>query len=129
MKDRIYIDTSIIGGCFDEEFELWSNQLMKEFENGETNIIISAIVAAEFIYIAEKKNAVPDGFKSLTDLLETKNAFFYPLDYEIILKLKEVPLLEIHDRIIVATALANNCSLVTKDKRIKELKIVETIWE
>ena len=30
MKPRIYIDTSVIGGCFDEELEVWSNQLIEE---------------------------------------------------------------------------------------------------
>jgi hypothetical protein len=25
-KQRIYIDTSVIGGCFDEPFEEWSNK-------------------------------------------------------------------------------------------------------
>ena len=28
---RVYIDTSVIGGCFDGEFAPWSNSLMKDF--------------------------------------------------------------------------------------------------
>jgi hypothetical protein len=28
---RIYLDTSVIGGCHDEEFKSWSNGLMKDF--------------------------------------------------------------------------------------------------
>lgn len=28
---RIYVDTSVIGGCLDKEFEIWSNGLMKDF--------------------------------------------------------------------------------------------------
>ncbi len=28
---RIYLDTSVIGGCHDEEFATWSNGLMKDF--------------------------------------------------------------------------------------------------
>jgi hypothetical protein len=28
---RVYIDTSVIGGCFDAEFSLWSNGLMHDF--------------------------------------------------------------------------------------------------
>ena len=27
---RVYIDTSVIGGCFDEKFSLWSNRLMTD---------------------------------------------------------------------------------------------------
>ena len=33
-KPRIYIDTSVIGGCFDEEFELWSSGLVADFKAG-----------------------------------------------------------------------------------------------
>ncbi|MCG2588140.1 type II toxin-antitoxin system VapC family toxin [Rhodohalobacter sulfatireducens] len=28
---RIYLDTSVIGGCLDKEFKSWSNGLMKDF--------------------------------------------------------------------------------------------------
>ena len=28
---RIYLDTSVIGGCHDEEFKSWSNGLLKDF--------------------------------------------------------------------------------------------------
>ena len=28
-KLRIYVDTSVIGGCFDKEFKIWSNAYLK----------------------------------------------------------------------------------------------------
>ncbi len=31
MKQRIYVDTSVIGGCLDDEFSKWSVQLFEEF--------------------------------------------------------------------------------------------------
>lgn len=31
---RIYIDTSVIGGCFDEEFAEWTNGLVADFRAG-----------------------------------------------------------------------------------------------
>jgi len=36
-KLRIYIDTSVIGGCIDDEFKEWSNRLIKEFKIGLHN--------------------------------------------------------------------------------------------
>lgn len=33
-----------------------------------------------------------------------------------------------HDRIIVATAEIHNATVITKDKKIVESKIVDTIW-
>jgi hypothetical protein len=28
---KVYADTSVIGGCFDDEFKQWSNALFQEF--------------------------------------------------------------------------------------------------
>ena len=46
-RPRIYIDTSVIGGCFDEEFEPWSNGLVNDFRAGRFKPILSDVVAAE----------------------------------------------------------------------------------
>ena len=46
-KPRIYIDTSVIGGCFDAEFSQWSNGLMKDFAAGTFVPVLSDVVAAE----------------------------------------------------------------------------------
>ena len=50
-KLRIYIDTSVIGGCFDEEFAEWSNILFDEFREGKKIALISKLT------IDELKNA------------------------------------------------------------------------
>ena len=44
---RVYVDTSVIGGCFDEEFAPWSKGLMNDFLNGVFKPVLSEIVAAE----------------------------------------------------------------------------------
>ncbi len=41
MKQRIYIDTSVIGECEDEEFSVWSVQLFEEFREGSRIAVIS----------------------------------------------------------------------------------------
>jgi len=46
-KLRIYIDTSVIGGCVDDEFREWSQKLMGEFKIGLHIPVISAITQAE----------------------------------------------------------------------------------
>src|SRR5437867_4046930 len=46
-KLRIYTDTSVIGGCFDPEFELWSNRLLAAFRRGEYIAVLSSVTAAE----------------------------------------------------------------------------------
>lgn len=47
MKQRIYLDTSVIGGCLDKEFEEWSRQLFNEFTTGNKTAVISDITLSE----------------------------------------------------------------------------------
>ena len=46
-KLKFYIDTSVIGGCFDEEFSKWSNKLFEEFKSGKKIAVISELVVEE----------------------------------------------------------------------------------
>lgn len=48
-KTRVYIDTSVIGGCFDKEFKLWSDGLVQDFKSGLFIPVLSDIVAAEVV--------------------------------------------------------------------------------
>jgi predicted nucleic acid-binding protein len=47
FKFRIYIDTSVIGGSYDSEFEEWSKKLMTEFKRGNRIAVISDITLNE----------------------------------------------------------------------------------
>ena len=47
MKQSIYIDTSVIGGCFDEEFAETSGQLFNIFKTGEAIIVVSDLTLLE----------------------------------------------------------------------------------
>jgi hypothetical protein len=44
---RIYVDTSVIGGCFEAEFSPWSNALFSDFQLGTYLPVVSEVVAAE----------------------------------------------------------------------------------
>src|SRR3989304_5884723 len=44
---RIYVDTSVIGGCFDQEFAEWSNKLVSEINTGEKVAVISDLTLQE----------------------------------------------------------------------------------
>ena len=64
---RIYIDTSVIGGCFDEEFQEWSQKLFEEFE-----IVTSSQIGALFGFKPRTnaklcKDWINDGFLDITD--------------------------------------------------------------
>ena len=44
---RVYVDTSVLGGCHDDEFAPWSNGLMKDFRLGNFRPVVSEVVDAE----------------------------------------------------------------------------------
>lgn len=44
---KVYVDTSVFGGCFDIEFEEWSNRLMEEFRLGLKIVVISDLTLRE----------------------------------------------------------------------------------
>ena len=47
MQQRIYLDTSVIGGYLDSEFQEWSRQLFEEFKTGKKIAVISDITLDE----------------------------------------------------------------------------------
>ncbi len=47
MKQRIYVDSSVIGGCYDVEFKKWSNALIQEFNYGFKIAVISELTQEE----------------------------------------------------------------------------------
>ena len=44
---KVYADTSVIGGCFDEEFKAWSDALFQEFVSGSKLIMLSDLTLQE----------------------------------------------------------------------------------
>ena len=60
---KIYSDTSTIGGCFDEEFQQWSNELFDEFKKGIETLVLSDLTIQELELAKEevrnKVNEIP----------------------------------------------------------------------
>lgn len=49
MKQRIYIDTSVVGGFFDEEFKDATQRLFKRLQDNEVRFIISDLLELELL--------------------------------------------------------------------------------
>jgi hypothetical protein len=54
MEHRVYIDTSIVGGYFDEEFKEATLQLFQRFENSELKFVVSDLLDLELINAPER---------------------------------------------------------------------------
>ena len=46
---KVYVDTSVLGGCFDPEWAEWSNRLMEEFRAGRKLAVISDVMLSELL--------------------------------------------------------------------------------
>ena len=57
-KMRIYVDTSVIGGCFDEEFQKSSNRLIEHARCGRLVLLVSDVVVRELEKAPEFVHAI-----------------------------------------------------------------------
>ncbi len=64
-KLRVYLDTSVIGGCFDEEFAPWSKGLVKDLRLGHFEPVISDLVMKELFQAPQQ---VKDQCQAILDL-------------------------------------------------------------
>jgi hypothetical protein len=58
MRLRIYTDTSVLGGCEDEEFRDKFSQLLGAFRRGDLTLVLSELTLREL-------EGAPDGVRSL----------------------------------------------------------------
>ena len=63
-KLRIYVDTSVIGGCLDDEFKEWSNGLLLDFKNGIFLPVLSVLTEAEIADAPKRVQAVFAQFRA-----------------------------------------------------------------
>jgi predicted nucleic acid-binding protein len=109
-----------------------SDQAAAILEDPSSRIIIPTIVLAEIWHLYHRKriSTSPDAIRSR--ILASANCAVYPLD-EPVLELLP-PGLELHDAIIVATALVyrdvigEQVAVVTKDRAIHTGGLVDVVW-
>lgn len=110
-KQRIYIDTSVIGGCFDKEFEEWSNKLFNEFIAGKKIAVISDIVIDEILEapdeVKEKLRQIPVQF--IEQIKKEDEADYLASKY---IEMKAISKNSYNDALHIAIATINNCDLL-----------------
>ena len=60
MKQRIYIDTSVIGGYYDTEFETATRQLFERIVNKEFEVYFSEVNEEELLFAPQHVKEVKD---------------------------------------------------------------------
>ena len=64
MVQRIYIDTSIVGGYFDKEFEDATKSLFSRLENGEIKFVVSDLLELELVDSPEHVKTLLNKFQA-----------------------------------------------------------------
>ncbi len=74
MTRKVYIDTSVVGGYFDEEFEFWTKIFFESVHKGHFIIVISELLTEELKfapdYIRAFLNQIPEEYKLYIELSE-----------------------------------------------------------
>ncbi|MEK7276226.1 MAG: PIN domain-containing protein [Chloroflexota bacterium] len=98
----------------------------------DARLILPTIVLAEIAYLYGRKRIKTNVGKILADVASADNCIVYPLDERVVEHLPEG--LELHDAIIVATAivyrdvLGEQVAIVTKDLSITSSDLAPVIW-
>lgn len=53
MMKKVYIDTSVVGGYFDDEFHLWTKIFFESVKKSEFRIVVSELLTEELKYAPE----------------------------------------------------------------------------
>jgi len=109
-KLRIYIDTSVIGGYFDEEFYIDTRLLFEEILKGEYQLVISDLTEKELVKAPENvKTLLKDINLDFELIIVTQEAIDLATEY---LKEKVVGSTSSDDCIHIATATINKVDLL-----------------
>ncbi len=112
MIKKVYIDTSVIGGNFDEEFKLWTELFFKEVKKGAFQIVISE-------HLINELTLARDNVKNFLDSIPDKHKLFI----EYTMEAKQLADLYLKEKIVgpastvdcrhIATATVNNIEVLT----------------
>ncbi len=111
MKNiRVYVDTSIIGGIFDSEFQKASLKFFEEVRNNQFHLVLSALVQEEIVAAPEHVKQFLNELKSNATVIEISEAALKLR--EAYMKANIVSKKSSSDALHVALATVNNCPII-----------------
>jgi PIN domain nuclease of toxin-antitoxin system len=106
-----------------------AKSILQDADNGKNTILISIISIVEILYLSER-NKIPLDFEEVRrKLLYLDNYIIIDLDFDVVETAKAVQGMELHDRLIVSSALSLNVPILTSDALIRNSGIVYVIWK
>ena len=104
-----------------------AEEMIGKIFGNEATGIVSVMVILEAYYVSLRLKKFD--FSKFLNVLENSNIKIVPFDKKVLAKSLILPTgIDIHDRIIVATAVLMNTPLITKDRILRSTFPLETIW-
>jgi len=75
MARNVYVDTSVVGGYFDDEFEFWTKIFFESVKKGEFTIVISELLTQEL-------RLAPHNIGTLLEMLPEESKLYIEFDKE-----------------------------------------------
>jgi predicted nucleic acid-binding protein len=98
-------------------------------EKGRAVIVVPTIVLAETVRVVEKKRLSLKFHEVMRKIEISSNYEVLPLDLSVVFALSQLTLLlELHDRVMVASAKLLSAPLITADSAIVKSGYVRTVW-
>lgn len=98
-------------------------------DNSKNLINIPTIVLAEIMFISNKGRITLSFEETLQKIQEKQNFDIVSLDVSTIKIANGIGYdLEMHDKLILATAINLGANLITKDAELQQQKLVKTVW-
>ena len=131
LTDRYVVDTHALVWFLagDRRLSLEARRVLRSAQADEVIVLVSTIVLAEVLYIAEKKR-VPVDFSELLSRMRGGGGYqIVDFDLAVLLEMRNLPqALELHDRALAATALVYDAALITKDRELQKLDRPLVVW-
>ena len=106
-----------------------ARRAFEEIADGESHLLVPVIVLAELIFTVENKPVQADLDEILAAFRNSPNVEFVDFDYESAMRLRDLRAIpEMHDRMIVASAIEYQATLITVDESITTSGMVDVIW-
>ena len=106
-----------------------AREAIDEATHEVNQLIVPAIVIAETVMLIEKRRVTLDSARLISALKTQPAIELSSLVPEVALQIQSLTALgDIHDRLIVAEAIARGAAVITRDAAITESGLVQTLW-
>lgn len=105
-----------------------AKSILQDADNGKNKILISIMSMVEILYLSERNRIPLNLGETRRKLLRLDNYDIVDLDLDIVETARTVKGLELHDRLIVSTALSLNVPILTSDQIITDSRQIDVIW-